>query len=255
MTFDPLAATYDDDFTYSPIARGLRGRVHARLDLHYQHGDSVLELGCGTGEDALHLAQRGVCVTATDASAEMLWVTAKKTESTGRVKTKPLDLTNPPPITPVYDGIFSNFGALNTLRVWSPLAHWLKDRIKTGGIAAFGVMSPLCLWEMAWHGCHGDFYTAFRRQREATIFQGSADAAPIHIHYPSVRQLDRAFAPYFQRTFLMSLGFFLPPSDVYGALEKRPALLHRLTELDERFGKLPLFANFSDHYWIEYTRL
>ncbi|MFN8447317.1 MAG: hypothetical protein U0521_01630 [Anaerolineae bacterium] len=43
----------------------------------------------------------------------------------------------------------------------------------TGGIAAFGVMSPLCLWEIGhWHGLHGDFRTAFRRLRRDTTFDG-----------------------------------------------------------------------------------
>lgn len=255
MTFDSLAATYDDDFTSSPIAQHLRGRVHARLDHHYRRGDSVLELGCGTGEDALHLAERGVFVTATDVSLEMLDATTRKTEHTRFVTTKQLDLAKPPPITPVYDGVFSNFGALNTLRQWHGLARWLEDRVKPGGVVGFGVMSPLCAWEIGWHSLHGDFRAAFRRQRRDTVFQASPFAKPIRISYPSVHQLETAFAPYFKRTFLMALGFFLPPSDVYGALEKRPALLRRLTVLDERVGRLSVFANLADHYWIEFKRL
>ena len=70
--FDLLAPSYDEDFTRSPIARWLRDQTHARLDALFHAGDTVLELGCGTGEDALYLARRGVRVLATDASEEML---------------------------------------------------------------------------------------------------------------------------------------------------------------------------------------
>ena len=41
----------------------------------------VLEIGCGTGEDALFLAQQGIHITATDASEEMLRITREKTEN------------------------------------------------------------------------------------------------------------------------------------------------------------------------------
>lgn len=254
MTFDALAATYDDDFTHSPIARYLRGRVQARLDAFFKRGDCILELGCGTGEDALHLAERGIHVTATDASMEMLWATMLKTEHTGRVTTKLIDLTKPPTITPVYDGMFSNFGAINVLPQWKPLARWLKDRVKPGAAAAFGVMSPSCVWEMAWHGLHGDFKTAFRRQRKGTMFQATPDSKPIPIYYPTISQLELAFSPYFKLTHVEPLGVFLPPSDAYGVIESRPALLDKLLALEARFGHKPLLARFADHYWIEFQR-
>ena len=70
--FDPLAADYDEAFTRSPIACYLRGRVHQRLQTHFPAGAHVLELGCGTGEDARFLAERRVSVLATDSSPAML---------------------------------------------------------------------------------------------------------------------------------------------------------------------------------------
>lgn len=252
MTFDALATTYDDDFTHSPIAQYLRRRVHSRLDRHFQRYDNILELGCGTGEDALHLAERGMHVTATDASPSMLEIAAHKTAHTQRVTTRQLDLDQLPSVTPVYDGVFSNFGAINVLPKWRPLAKWLKDRVKPGGIVAFGVMSRVCLWEIAWHSAHGDFKTAFRRSRGTAAFHPTVTATPIPIYYPTIQQLDEAFAPHFSRIHVEPLGFFLPPSDAYGVIEKRPQLLAKLLALEAKFGRSPLFANFADHYWIEY---
>jgi len=42
------------------------------LELAEEHGDPILELGCGTGRVLLHLARRGYAVTGIDNSPEML---------------------------------------------------------------------------------------------------------------------------------------------------------------------------------------
>ncbi|RMF80065.1 MAG: class I SAM-dependent methyltransferase [Chloroflexi bacterium] len=267
QTFDTLASTYDVDFTDTLIGRYLRRRVHSRIDQYFKPGDSVLELGCGTGEDALYLAERGVRVTATDASEAMLALVRDKTRAHPRVRVVRFDLHNlTPPPTPLpvngegekskntFDGAFANFGPLNVLDDWRPLAAWLAERIKPGGVIAFGVMSPYCLWEVGWHSLHGDFKTATRRLRKRASFQ-PGDSTPLAIHYPTIRRLTRDFAPHFKRTYIAGLGLFLPPSDVYGVIEKRPRLLRMLTWLEERFAHLGFLAPFADHYWIEFERM
>lgn len=255
-TFDTLAPTYDRDFTESPIARYLRERTHERLDHLFNAGDCVLELGCGTGEDAIYLARRGVRVIATDSSEAMLAAARVKTANEPRVRIERFDLNALPNhlMSEPLDGTFSNFGALNCLCEWRTLAAWLAARIKPRGKAAFGVMSPACLWEMAWHGLHGDFKTAGRRLRGQATFKPDSAADPIPIYYPSPRHLARDFAPYFRLVAVRPLGLFLPPSDVYGVIEKRPALLNALLSLERRFGGIGALARFADHYWIEFER-
>ena len=81
--FDVAAASYDADFTETQLARWLRETVQAHLATAFGPGDHVLELGCGTGEDAIWLAQRGVRVTATDVSQSMLNVAQRKAAAAG----------------------------------------------------------------------------------------------------------------------------------------------------------------------------
>ncbi len=279
--FDPLAATYDDTFTNTQIGQYLRQRVRARLDVHFQPGDHVLELGCGTGEDALYLARRGVQVTATDSSEAMLDITRAKTQGNPLVRVEKLDLLtltlNPSPLwrgtlkasflssvsrakeaddeRGGYDGVFANFGPVNVLEDWRPLATWLAAQIKPGGIVGLGVMGPLCLWELGWHGLHLDFRTAFRRLRGPATFQADDKTAPINIYYPTIARLERDFSPYFRRVHLAPVGLFLPPSDVFGVLEKRSRLLRRLIALEDRFARFSWLARFADHYWIEFQKI
>jgi SAM-dependent methyltransferase len=323
--FDPLAPTYDDDFTRSPIAQHLRVRVHARLDARVVAGESALELGCGTGEDALHLARRGVRLTATDASAAMLAVAQAKLRGYENVTFVQFNLSDldheggkssefrvlsteeahgsetlTPHLAPRtkntqyselstrnYSLVFANFGVINCFSDWQPLARWLAARVSVGGHVAFGVMSPLCAWETLWHAAHGDFRTATRRWRNGTPFTVHGSQFSVHnakdsthsehrtqnteqnllhreprtenrepplIYYPSIRRLIRDFAPYFRRVHVEPLGVFLPPSDVYGVLEKRPRLLRALTRLDDSIGRWRALALLADHYWIEFRR-
>ena len=64
-------------------ARLLRETVWERVDAQFRPGMRVLELGCGTGEDAIHFARRGVCVCGTDLSREMLSITRRKADAAG----------------------------------------------------------------------------------------------------------------------------------------------------------------------------
>lgn len=253
--FDALASTYDAEFTHSPIARELRGRVQNRLAALFPAGSSALELGCGTGEDALWLAERGVTVMATDSSPAMLEQARLKTAAQTLVTLEPLDLAKlPDSFDGPFDGAYSNFGALNCLTEWRALAHWLAARIRVGGALAFGVMSRNCLWEIGWHSLHGDLRTAGRRWSGHSTFQPEGSSGPIVVTYPSVRAFSAAFAPWFRRTRIEALGLFLPPSDIYGAVERRRHLLRTLVSLDRHIGRAGWLANEADHFWIEFTR-
>ena len=246
--FDTLAPSYDKEFTHTPIGQILRSRVHSRLLSHFKAGDFVLEMGCGTGEDALFLAEQGINITATDASEKMLNITREKTKYLPNVQTRLLDLKAPIHYGESFSGAFSNFGALNCLSDWKPLAEWLSQQIPKGGIVSLGIMSPYCLWEFAWHALHWKWEIALRRLR-GSEFEG------VHISYPTVQRITDDFAPYFRRVHLMPLGLFLPTSALFDVVQKRPKLMQTLVSLENRFGNISQLAMLADHYWIELERI
>ncbi|MGJ3238329.1 MAG: class I SAM-dependent methyltransferase [Anaerolineae bacterium] len=247
--FDALAEGYDADFTTQPIGRILRQRIHSRLTTHFRAGMRVLEIGCGTGEDALFLAERGVQVIATDASAGMIEVTTRKTQHNPLVSVHLLDLNHLKAAfeTGILDGAFSNFGVLNCITDWQPLAQWLSQRIRSGGIVGFGVMAPYCLWELLWHIGHWRWDIALRRVRGDQF-------GTLTITYPTIKRLTADFAPHFQRVHVSPLGVFLPTTALFDVVQKRPRLMHRLTQLEERVQDQAWLASFADHYWIEFER-
>lgn len=254
--FDAFAADYDAQFTHTPLGRVLRARVWEVLARTFQPGQRVLELACGTGEDAVWLAQRGVRVTATDGSPAMIALTQRKAQAAGvMVTTHCLSLqdiavgcgalvTDAP-----FDGVLSNFGGLNTLPAWGELAQTVETLLRPGGRAVLTPMGPFCPWEMAWYGLHGDRRRALRRWGQATAQVGSAD---IPIWYPSARALRRAWAPAFRPRETRALGFLLPPSYLGHFVARWPRLFAAFNQVERRLA--PLLGGWGDHYILVLER-
>ncbi len=253
--FDALAPGYDRAFSETAVGRWLRARTHSWMEPLFAPGSRVLELGCGTGEDALWLARRGIDVLATDVSAAMLEQTRLKTCAEPNVTAAALDLNAlPSTFAGSFGGVLANFGALNCVHDRRQLAAWLAARMTPGSCAAFAAMGPVCLWEIGWHSLHGEFRTAARRLHGQSAYRPAGGSAAIVVNYPSPTTLTREFAPYFRRAALRGLGLFLPPSDAFGVIERRPELLRALTALEGRSGGSRASAWLSDHYWIELVR-
>src|SRR4029453_973425 len=70
--FDAVAERYDDVFSNSPIGFAQRRSVWIEMDRAFHTGHRILEINCGTGIDALYLANRGVSVVACDSSPRMI---------------------------------------------------------------------------------------------------------------------------------------------------------------------------------------
>ena len=76
--FDAYASSYDAHFDNNPIAQQLRSIVQQTMLRYFQKGNSILELNCGTGTDAIFLAHHGMHVLATDSSSGMIHKTGEK---------------------------------------------------------------------------------------------------------------------------------------------------------------------------------
>src|SRR4030095_16876991 len=84
--FDAIAIEYDKNFNESLIGREQRHVTRHWLQKFLQKKKKldILEINCGTGEDALWLASLGHTVVATDQSAEMIFEAEKKLSVSGR---------------------------------------------------------------------------------------------------------------------------------------------------------------------------
>jgi len=256
--FDGVASAYDASFTDTLLGRWLRAAVQERLERAFPPGSSVLELGCGTGEDAIWLAKQGVRVTAGDSSPSMLRAAAAKAERAGvtaNVEILPLDLRAPDAFEPPapFDGAFSSFGALNCVGDRRPLVEALGRWVRPGGRVVLVVMGPVCAWETASHLLRGRPRSALRRLRAgAPAHVGAGATTPTW--YPSARRLRAELEPWFQHRTTVGIGALLPPSYLGGLVERHRTAFDRLRRLERRLeASLPV-RSLADHYVSEFER-
>ncbi|HLT19238.1 MAG TPA: class I SAM-dependent methyltransferase [Thermomicrobiales bacterium] len=258
--FDAVAAGYDAAFTDRRLGRWLRAIVWAQLARAFRPGDRLLELGCGTGEDAVWLARRGMKIDATDASPAMLAETRRKAAAAGvdeSVTTRVLDLTAPlgslgAPDGERYDGAYSNFGPLNCVEDRRALAGELARLVRPGGKLVLVVMGPLCPWEVAWHLARLRPRGAIRRFRSGKPAHVGDDVLPVW--YPSPHRLAREFAPHFEVREHIGVGLLLPHSEMSELVDRAPGLFAGLARIDRRFaGALP-WRWLNDHYLMVLER-
>jgi ubiquinone/menaquinone biosynthesis C-methylase UbiE len=250
--FDAVAGAYDADFAHSRLGVWLRDMVRAYIP--FQAGDHVLELGCGTGEDALWMGSHEIRVTATDSSAEMLSIARRKIDAAGLspiVSLAQLDMNqigeHADDNKIRYDGVFSNFGAINCVEERTKLARYLAERIQYGGKVVLVVMSPYCPWEIFWSLLHGKFRTVFRRFKKGGMAHVGGDQY-VRVWYPSPRTLQQEFAPHFKRIQTIGVGVLLPPSYLDHLAERYPKLFANVAKMDRWMGRYFPFTWLCDHY-------
>lgn len=252
--FEDLAASYDDTFTRSSIGRRMRAAVWRRLDAAFPSGARILELGCGTGEDAVHLAGRGVHVLATDPAEAMVRETrtkAGRNDVADRVTARTLDAgrLGEVDLGGAFDGAFSNFGALNCVADLAPVSAGLSRHVRSGGRVLLCLMGRYVPWEWAWFLARGDRRSAFRRlASESTVWRG------LNVSYPPLRELRRVFAPGFRFAGARAIGAFVPPSYAEAAAARHPRLLAALDALERRVEAVPPFPSLADHVLLELER-
>jgi len=251
--FDALAEGYDGQFTRTRIGTAMRSAVWARCAARFRPGFRILEMNCGTGEDARWLASRGMQVLATDISPRMIEVAQRKLtglpeqqavqcqtlawEQLGRLAAAP------------FDGMLSNFGGLNCVADLPGAARSLATALKPGAIALLCIMGPRVPWEWLWFLAHGRPGAAFRRLRRHREWSGIA------LHYPSIAATVRAFAPNFRPLRVGAIGALLPPPYTEGSLGRYPRLLAALERLERRWEVQWPLPQLADHYLLELERV
>jgi len=255
--FDRVATSYDELFTRTAIGRAQRAQVWSRLLTAFHPGDRILELNCGTGEDARFLAQHGISVLACDASAAMIDVAAGYSVLTERARSIEYrqlaneELFRLSPRVP-FDGAFSNFSGLNCVADLQPVARNLASLVRPEARVLICLWSRVCLTETVWFLVRGETKKAFRR------FLGKATArlgdSSIPISYPTIARVRKAFAPWFRLETRRAIGLFVPPSYVESWARSNTRAMSRLEKLDRTFAAWPILRDSGDHVLLEFVR-
>ncbi len=257
--FDAVAATYDETFTHSLIGGAQRRATWRELDRAFRPGQRVLELNCGTGFDAVHLADRGIEVVACDVSPRMIEVARQRQRRTApraRIDFRVLateeiaELQDEGP----FDGAFSNFAGLNCVENLPLVASDLARLLKPGAPAVLCFAGRYVGWEMLWYLLRGNPRKAFRRLQKGPIAARIAEGVRVEVHYSSVREIGRIFAPEFRLRRWKGVGVAVPPSYLEPHAVRFPRIMAALEGIDRMAGRCPLARGLADHVLLTFER-
>jgi SAM-dependent methyltransferase len=240
--FDTIASRYDELWTHSTVGRLQRDAVWRRLNGLFEPGESLLDLGCGTGEDALHFTRLGMRVRAIDASPEMVRMSRRR-----GVDASILPIEDVQSITECFDGVISNFGALNCVSDLKNLSGQLAAMIRPGGYLALCILGRFCLWETAWYLLQGKPRKASRRWRSGRV----ASSLRIRVNHFSISQLHQAFSPRFTMVHWCGVGLTVPPSYLSSVPDP---LLRVFGAVDRHLAHWPVFRAAADHRLAIFVR-
>jgi SAM-dependent methyltransferase len=260
--FDAIAPDFDRRFgAWGSVAAQRRAVRRILLDT-FPEGESLLELGGGTGEDALFLAAHDRVILMTDGAPEMVRRASEKAREAGlskrlfaeRVAIEELDAlaerrrsAGEPP----FDGCYSNFAAFNCVANVAAAARALASLVKPGAHALLVVFGPFCPGETLTLLVRGKARAAFRRLSRAPV-PARVGGATFTVTYPSPGTFARAFAPFFSLRKIRGIGIFVPPSSAEPLISRFRRTLSVLEALD-RVAARPL-ALLGDHVLLDLVR-
>jgi ubiquinone/menaquinone biosynthesis C-methylase UbiE len=252
--FDSVAADYDGPRGNNASIQDMREEMWHWLDAAFSQPSRLLDLGCGTGLDAVRMAQKGHRVTAADWSPQMVERTRDRARSAGltaRIAALHVGAHELSEIedSASFDGAYSNLGPLNCVPDLAPVARECARLLKPQGRLVFTVIGRLCPWEILHYARQG------RWKRVAVRF--ARGAAPVGMNqrtiwtrYYTPGSFYRAFAEHFTLEHRRGICLFAPPPYLMWMRDRHPDAYHRLWRMDRRMGGWPLLRAMGDHFLI-----
>ena len=255
--FDSASEEYDYTIKNNFINMWIRKRSIQELLQYTRADDVLLELGCGTGAEAMEISNYVAGVVATDISPGMIALLRRKVDAKGagdRISVLRLGATEISQAAASLPGgntrvAYSFNGALNCEPSIESVPTELTKVIEQDGYFVCSIRNTLCLSEALVHGLFLQFDRMAPRKRQPIMVSVGGLDIPSYYYPPSV--FARFFAPLFRVRRMIALPAFLPPaylSDAYFRARGVLAFAERVERATagtfpfNRFGDQTLFV-------------
>lgn len=256
--FDAIAPVFDARFGEWLSVDAQRDAVRRTLLATLPPRGRILEIGGGTGEDAMWLAKRGFDITLTDGSPAMVARAQEKLSILGsRAVVAPAEeleafaerhfsLNGA-----LFDGAFSNFAPLNCVEDLKPVGRGLAKLLRPGAPALLVLFGTVAPGEMLVETLRGRPRQSLRRFRSGPV-PARLGGQTFTVTYHRRAALRAAMQPWFRLVKTVGIGIFVPPSAAEPWISRHGRLLRSLATLD-RFSERVL-ARFADHILYHFER-
>jgi len=256
--FDSVAADYDGPRGNNSLIQDMRDEMWRWLDRTFAGGSRMIDLGCGTGLDAVRMARLGHRVTATDWSPQMIARTAERARQesvTDRVEAMAIGAHELQRLEGEgsFDGAYSNLGPLNCVPDLADVSSACARLLKPGGALVFTVIGRVCPWEIV--------HYALRRRWSRLKMRFARNAVPVGMNkhtiwtrYYTPREFYRAFRRDFTLEHYRGLCVFAPPPYLTWVRDRHPRVYEWLWRIDRLTAGWPLLRSTGDHFLIVMTK-
>ena len=255
--FSRQSAIFDQLYSGDSIIEYKRQRVREHILNYVQPLSNMLELNCGTGEDALFFAGLGHSIHATDISKGMLDVFRKKLDNfngAGRISIEECSFTDLDHLgIQQFNYVYSNFGGLNCTGELDKVLQSLNVLLKPGGVATLVIISRFCLWETLL--ClKGKFTTAFRRFFARNGRKANLEGVSFKCWYYSPSFIKRHLPKNFEILNVEGLCSIVPPSYFENFTAKYPRLYETLKRQENRLSNRWPWKLIGDYFIISFKK-
>jgi SAM-dependent methyltransferase len=248
--FAAEANTYDDRFGRNPVGLVFRHVFQDRARGLFPPGSRILDLGCGTGEDALALAAAGLAIEALDPVPAMVERARAKAALLGvtedRCRFHVLAAEELQSLGGGFDGAYSDFGALNCAGL-PAVGRALAAALRPGAPLLLSLLGPrpLPATVRRWLTAEG----TPRGERDPVV-----GGRQIAVAYPRPAQVREALGPEFTWHGGFALGVVLPAPDAAAWAEAHPQAFGMLAALEGLVRGTPVLRGLGDHVVLEGRR-
>jgi ubiquinone/menaquinone biosynthesis C-methylase UbiE len=253
--FTKQSGHFDEEDIANIILADMRAQIYAHVDGYLQPRSTILELNAGTGIDAIHFAQQGHAVHATDLSDGMIAQLRQKVErfSTLSITCQQLSYANLDALGDrKFDYVFSNFGGLNCIDDLTKVTRHLPMLLKPGSYVTWVIMPPVCLWEIA-GVLKGRFQSSFRRFAKDGVM-AHLEGEYFKTYYFSLQQIKSAFGKDFSLVKTEGLGVAIPQPHRPDFPVRNPSLYNFLKRIDRSLRNSFPFNRCADHIIVTFQR-
>jgi SAM-dependent methyltransferase len=257
QAFDSASGEYDFTISHNFVNTWIRRRSIDVLSRHIKSTDLTLEIGCGTGAEAIGISRKVAKLVAVDVAPRMIELVSAKAHALNlRDRLVPLRLAASEIFKLKdtvgelhFDSAYSLNGALNCEPRLADFVSQLHELLKPGGVFVCSIRNTLCLAEAVTHAAFLQFNRMNPRKHQPIMV--SVGGRDIPSTYYSAGTFARAFEPCFHTEEVIALPALVPPAylnehylrirSITSAVERLDVLLSSTFPLN-RLGDQTLFV-------------